>query len=46
MQLNHQHRMLVTLKKMNLKDISYWVAQACKTNDQKTENYLDKKKMN
>jgi len=36
--------MLENLKKMYLKDIAYWVVQACKTNDQRTENYLDKKK--
>lgn len=29
---------------MNLKGIAYWVAQACKTNDKRTKNYLDRKK--
>jgi len=36
--------MLGNLKKMNLKDIAYWLAQACKTHDQRTENHLNKKK--
>ena len=30
--------------KINLKDVAYWLAQACKTIDQRTKSCLDKKK--
>jgi hypothetical protein len=39
----YQHRMLENLNKLNLEDIAYWIAQACKIIDQRTERYLDKK---
>lgn len=44
MQLNYQHRNFEHFKEINFKDIAYWVAQACKTIDQRAESYLDKKK--
>jgi len=44
MQLNYQHRMFENFKKINFKDIAYWVAEACKTIDQRTESYEHKKK--
>ena len=31
--------MFENFKKINFKDIAYWVAQGCKTIDQRTESY-------
>ena len=56
MKVNYQHRLLHSLKgvdkgemlenlrKINLKDIAYWIAQACKNIEQRTESHLEKKK--